>query len=307
MTTEFAVKASQIARLHGLLHVEGWTSHPDDYVTDIRPVGPNVLKIDVDLQIPEGGIVAAESFLRFRVRFALGREDDHRDVRFEFRTKKRRKFSIPLNQLIEAERPNDLAKLEEQFRNELRPFGRARVLDIGGRDRSDIDHSMSYSEHEVTVLDIIGGGNVDIVGDAHELSQLLPAQSFEAALSLATFEHLLMPWKVVLGLNHVLVPGGIAYIVTHQTIGLHDQPTDFWRYSDTAWPALFNAWTGFEILGKAMDDPRLILPVIHPGLGIRYEDAVGYYASGVLVRRTSDASVSWPVPVDSALAGTYPE
>ncbi|WP_373690468.1 methyltransferase domain-containing protein [Sphingobium sp. DEHP117] len=72
-------------------------------------------------------------------------------------------------------------------------------------------------------------------GQSLKCYQFFEASSFDAVYSVSVFEHLLMPWKVALEMNRVLRMGGIAYIHTHQTLGLHDMPWDFWRFSDTSW------------------------------------------------------------------------
>jgi len=97
-------------------------------------------------------------------------------------------------------------------------------------------------------LDVVQGPNVDVVGDAHALSAHFEPESFDAMYSVSTFEHLAMPWKVALEAHKVLRPGGLAYFVTHQSLGMHELPWDFWRYSDTSWNSLFNSYTGFRVL-----------------------------------------------------------
>jgi hypothetical protein len=61
-----------------------------------------------------------------------------------------------------------------------------------------------------------------------------------------------MPWKAVVEINQVLKPGGLLCIMTHQTVGMHDLPSDFWRISGDAWQSLLNVYTGFEIVIHAM-------------------------------------------------------
>ena len=115
-------------------------------------------------------------------------------------------------------------QLSQQFKSLLRERKINKVLDIGGQNRSNLDRSKEYPGQDITVLDIHQGDNVDIIGDAHELNEVFPAKSFEAVFSVAVFEHLAMPWKIALGINHWLQENGIAYIVTHQSIGMHDMP-----------------------------------------------------------------------------------
>ncbi len=62
-------------------------------------------------------------------------------------------------------------------------------------------------------MDIREGANVDRVGDAHELSSVFPDQKFDGVMSFSVVEHLLMPWKVVIELNHVLNTGAVGLFI----------------------------------------------------------------------------------------------
>src|SRR5262249_19828853 len=110
------------------------------------------------------------------------------------------------------------------------------LLEIGSRARSgnirrdSLPAGMSY-----VGLDVKAGDNVDVVGDAHELSELFSPERFDAIMSFATFQHLIMPWKVAIEMNRVLRVGGLVFITSHQTWPMCDVPWDFWRYSDRAW------------------------------------------------------------------------
>jgi SAM-dependent methyltransferase len=119
--------------------------------------------------------------------------------------------------------------IEDYFKSLLKASDK--IIDIGGRDRSRNDQS-KYFEQEVTVFDIAEGDNVDIIGDAHELSMHFPRSQFDAAMSVFVFEHLAMPWRVILEINKILKMGGIVFVSTHQTVGLHDTQWDFLRFSE---------------------------------------------------------------------------
>ncbi len=137
---------------------------------------------------------------------------------------------------------------------------RPAMLDIGGRARSRVQRSELFPDCDVTVLDIVADPGVDVVGDAHELSRLFAPDSFDFAMSISVFEHLLMPWKVAVELNRVMRPGGFVLVHTHQTIGMHDMPWDFLRYSDAAWAGIFNRYTGFEVIKTDMSRFLHIVP-----------------------------------------------
>jgi ubiquinone/menaquinone biosynthesis C-methylase UbiE len=150
------------------------------------------------------------------------------------------------------------------------------------------------------------GPNVDIVGDAHELSKLLPANHFDAAMSLSVFEHLAMPWKVAVELNKVLKLGGFAFLQTHQAFPLHDEPWDFWRISSQAWPALFNQKTGFRIIEAAMAEPVMFVAKRwHPGMNLHESRGCG--VSSVVVEKIGESLVRWDVELADVLESRYPE
>lgn len=85
---------------------------------------------------------------------------------------------------------------------------------------------------------------------------------------------------------------------------MHDMPWDFWRYSDTAWDAIFNAYTGFEIVERLLFSPQFILPFkITPGK-MDSEKAAGFEGSAVLFRKTGREG-QWDVP-PSVIQSQYP-
>ena len=60
-----------------------------------------------------------------------------------------------------------------------------------------------------TGIDIVAGENVDVVGDAHQLSEYFDEDCFDAVFSISTFEHLAMPWKAAIEINRVMKTGGV--------------------------------------------------------------------------------------------------
>jgi SAM-dependent methyltransferase len=184
---------------------------------------------------------------------------------------------------------------------------RPAMLDIGGRARSGVQRSELFPDCDVTVLDIVAEPGVDVVGDAHEMSRLFPAESFDFAMSISVFEHLLMPWKVAIELNRVLKPGGVALIHTHQTEGMHDRPWDFLRFSDTAWAGIFNRYTGFEVICTDLSRYMHAVPAVLLEGVDGPECGGGFQCSGVMVRKTGPALVEWAVPLADVVKTSYPQ
>ena len=181
------------------------------------------------------------------------------------------------------------------------------MLEIGSRAHSGVTRrSLLPAAWDYTGMDVLEGENVDIVGDAHELSSVVRGRHFDAFMSFSVFEHLLMPWKVAIELNRVLSPGAVGFIQTHQTWPVHEDPWDFFRFSDRAWAGLFNPYTGFEIVEAAVGQPTYIVPQrVHAitDFGLAF---TGYLTSAVIVRKIAETDLSWPVRVADVIQTTYP-
>lgn len=194
-----------------------------------------------------------------------------------------------------------------RFLNRLHGLPSGDVLEIGSRARSGITRRHLIAPQLGYVgLDILPGPNVDLVGDAHELSAVVGSRRFAAVFALSVFEHLAMPWKVVLELNRVLAAGGLVFIQTPQTWPLHEEPFDFWRFSVHAWRCLFNRQTGFEILETAQGERAKIVPLWDAPVMHGLSDAPAYLNSMVLARKVAETTLAWPVPPAEVTVGSYP-
>jgi hypothetical protein len=199
-------------------------------------------------------------------------------------------------------------RLFQNFLRNVNGLQQPSVLEIGSRARSGNVYSTCLDSQVVyTGMDIVAGENVDMVGDAHELSRLFTPGKFDAIFTISVFEHLAMPWKVALECNKVLKVGGLMFIGTHQTWPVHDAPWDFWRFSSSAWTALFNTDTGFRVVEAVMGLPCSVMPLgtsDPPLLGLIGEPA--YLGSGVIVEKIGETSLEWPVETKTVVEGLYP-
>lgn len=200
--------------------------------------------------------------------------------------------------------------LTNRFLDECRHRGAsdptARVLEIGSRARSGYIRRGLVAPMEYVGIDILDGENTDLVGDAHELSTFVEPESFDAVFALSTFEHLAMPWKAAVEINKVLKPGGRLFISSHQAFPLHDQPWDFWRFSDMAWHALFNEATGFRIIDTAYGErASIVADLLHP-VTTTLELQPAYLGSAVLAEKIGSSTLEWPVTVADLTATMYP-
>jgi len=242
----------------------------------------------------------------FRIQALLQTDDLDEDAVIIFETKKYT-FASSLREMA-AVRVASLAstKLQLELIAYLKRTAGPKMLDVGGRDRSNLDRSQYFPDVDVTVLDILPGGNVDVVGDAHSLSKYFPRNYFDAVYSVCVFEHLLMPWKVALEMNKVMKCGALGLVFTHQTLGVHDMPWDFWRFSDTAWHGIFNKKTGFEIIKTELELEQFILPFVYRPGKRDAEKSAGFEGSCVLFRKIGEPQLSWDVEVSDLINTVYP-
>jgi SAM-dependent methyltransferase len=182
----------------------------------------------------------------------------------------------------------------------------ARVLELGAR-HAHVDPGLhGYAEY--VGFDVLPGPNVDVVGDAHRLSQLVDGP-FDAVYSISTFEHLAMPWKVVLEINRVLRVGGLMFAATHHTWPPHELPWDYWRYSRGAFEALLNVHTGFEIIRCEEGLPALVVPMLRDVSTRRLHRDPSSLGVSVLARKIGPprSDLAWDVSASDVARGSYPE
>lgn len=153
----------------------------------------------------------------------------------------------------------------------------------------------------------MAGENVDVVGDAHEIAELFEPCTFDRVMAFSVLEHLLMPWKFVIGLNKVLKQGAVGLFTTHQTWPVHDQPWDFWRYSDTTWRSILNEKTGFEIIESAMGEPAFVVAQKFHNVTAFGMSQIGFLASNVTFKKVADTVLDWPVKLTDVIRTSYPE
>ena len=214
----------------------------------------------------------------------------------------RAKFRLRFNTDIEHTSPQDhfsdaadeaFAAMIIAFQNEVKTR-RGSLLEIGSRARSGATYRSWFPDVEEYVgLDVTNGPNVNIVGDAHHMSEFIE-KKFDFVFSIAVFEHILMPWKVAIEMNRVMADGGMGLIISHGGWPLHEEPWDFWRYSKEAWQGIFNIHTGFEIVDARYQHPASIVPFwIHTEDFLVMSQGSTYLLSGCLIRKIGPCKVAW--------------
>lgn len=185
------------------------------------------------------------------------------------------------------------------------------ILEIGSRNVTGVTRKSLFPHAgEYVGVDILAGAGVDVVGDAHKLSQSCPAEHFDFVFSISVFEHLLFPWKAVLEINQVMKTGGLLYLSTHPAWPPHEWPWDFWRFPCNGFHALFNKYTGFEIVTLTEGLPSRLYSLVddaptrgnylyplHQGVAL-IAKKTGPYRSDLL---------KWEVDITEVVSTMYPE
>jgi hypothetical protein len=202
---------------------------------------------------------------------------------------------------------DDSPSMMREFQQLLAQRPSGHMLEIGSRERTGNNYRYLLPPNwDYVGFDIMQGPNVDIVGDAHKASSFLPKGHFDAAMSYAVFEHLLMPWKAVIELNRVMATGGVGFILAPQTWPLHEEPADYFRFSRHSWKALFNRATGFEIIRATDNGKAYIIPYKQVPSTAFGEHWTGALMSAVLFRKIGETSLDWPVDMDDISEDQYP-
>lgn len=297
------------AKFYNYVRISGWFHSPTANLVSIEVRDRNLKETLVETGLHHPGVLAFGNDRGFAVSCFMGNDGFPYDMEIAFYLDDGRTVCASLADLNREgfDRTDGSTVLSRQFKAMLQEQEGAKIVDIGGRNRSRVDRSAEYPGSQVTVFDIIEGDNVDVVGDAHEISAYFNDDHFDAFVSVSVIEHILMPWKLVLEINKVLRMGGIGLIHSHQTLGLHDAPWDFWRFSEDSWSALFNESTGFEIISSTQSLPSHVIPMFWRAEKEGGERSAGFEGSTVIVRKVSTSSLTWPVSVSDAITTTYPD
>lgn len=185
------------------------------------------------------------------------------------------------------------------------------VLEIGSRNVTGITRRNLFPNcKEYVGFDILPGEAVDVVGDVHKLSEYFNKEYFDIVYCISVFEHLLFPWKATLEINKVMKMGGYLHISTHPVWPEHEMPWDFWRFPKNGFYALFNKYTGFEIISlteglpckaySLVDDPPtrgLWFRRINQGVSLIVKK-IGNYKNDLL---------KWDIDISDVVNTMYPD
>lgn len=131
-----------------------------------------------------------------------------------------------------------------------------RILEVGSREVTGRSEARRrFADAEYVGFDYYSGPNVDVVGDAHKLSEYFPGQQFDLIYSCAVFEHLAMPWVAAAEIAKLLKTGGTVFIETHFSFVSHERPWHFFQFSDMALRVLFPPALGIECIEAGVSNP----------------------------------------------------
>lgn len=203
----------------------------------------------------------------------------------------------------------------------IKPFAAAMkeragtVLEIGARvvgGHSSLNAPMFAPECRFIGCDIHPAPGVDLVADAHYLSRAVTPESLDGVFSFAVLEHLAAPWLVAAEVNRVLRVGGETLHVVPHAWPVHEQPNDFWRFSETGLVSLFGPASGFEVLEAGLLCPVQIVPPPEARFGdfLQLPMVYAFGAAFIHARKVAElpGAVVWPLAQaeSEAQAREYP-
>lgn len=151
----------------------------------------------------------------------------------------------------------------EQFFAATQAMTAPRVLELGtlrtGPESPNHRHDWVPNAGEYLGSDIRSGPGVDIVADAHRLSDVTGSEAFDVILACATLEHIKYPHKAAHEMMKALKIGGVLFVQTNQTFPIHFFPYDYFRFSKEALSGLFGTKMGFSVLATDYQFPVKIL------------------------------------------------
>jgi SAM-dependent methyltransferase len=208
---------------------------------------------------------------------------------------------------LSASHPDNTALPEpelahQRFADEMKRAGGV-VVEIGARvvgPSSSLQARRFQPECKFIGVDIHEAPGVDVVADAHFLSEHFEPGSVDGIFSYAVMEHLSCPWLLAAQINKVLKVGGLTLHSVPQAFPIHEMPNDFWRVSSEGLKILFAPEMGFEVLEVGMTTPvkMHVHPTFRKGPMLEFALHDGMAASYVLARKTfdlPDGAVSWPL------------
>jgi SAM-dependent methyltransferase len=105
------------------------------------------------------------------------------------------------------------------------------VVAIGSLDvNGDVRHLIPHKEW--TGIDIVDGPGVDIVANAHDLTEHFADGCADLVVCVEQLEHDSHPANTFAEIRRILAPGGILLLTTRAHGFVHHHPPDYFRFTD---------------------------------------------------------------------------
>jgi SAM-dependent methyltransferase len=211
---------------------------------------------------------------------------------------------------LRRRRPDPYDAVFAEFIAMVRAMPAPTVVELGSRNVTGVTRRGLFRDAGRYVgCDVHAGEGVDLVIDVHRLSAAFSPGSVDAVFSISVFEHLAYPWKVVLEMNRILKPGGLAFIGTHPAWPPHELPWDFWRFPEAGLAHLLAPPVGFELIRVQEGAPAKVYSLREDRATRGVRDFHVNLGVAVLARKTHDYDPDrfrWDVDVAEAVVGEYP-
>jgi SAM-dependent methyltransferase len=120
-----------------------------------------------------------------------------------------------------------------------------RVLDVGCGERPYYPlfagRAAEYDGNEIAP-----GPGIRYVSPVEALE--IPDASYDLVLCTQVLEHVRRPLKALSEISRVLAPGGYVFLTTHGVYPFHPHPTDYWRWTQQGFEALFEDTDGLKLV-----------------------------------------------------------
>lgn len=173
-----------------------------------------------------------------------------------------------------------------QYLTEIGNHEGMKILEVGSRQvTGQSDARERFSKAQYVGFDYYDGPNVDVVGDAHKLSQYFGDEKFDIIYSSAVFEHFAMPWVAAEEMAKLLKVGGIIFAETHFSHSSHERPWHFFQFSDMALRVLFSPAMGFECIEAGVSNPIVGRFSAYATDYLKYQRVTGLYCHSEFLGR----------------------
>jgi len=124
--------------------------------------------------------------------------------------------------------------LQKQIKS-LSNYMRGKILDIGAGEYSRYKDFFDFDEY--IKMDVSEGDNVDVIGNVESIP--FEDSTFDAVICTQVFEHLKHPQISAKEVFRVLKSGGYLLVTIPQMNELHEEPNDFFRYTNYGLKVVF--------------------------------------------------------------------